>query len=130
MIDHCPFCALQSDQVLLENNLVIGLWDKFPLSPGHALLIPKRHVVDWFEATTEEQQELTSALSEAKQAIEVLTRANIYHIGMNLGQAAGQTIFHLHIHLIPRYENDQSDPRGGIRKLFPDKARYWETNKI
>lgn len=116
--------------MFLENNSVVGLWDKFPVNPGHALLVPKRHIAEWFEATREEQEALTSALSQAKQVIDDLYQPSGYNIGMNLGQAAGQTIFHLHIHMIPRYENDQNDPRGGIRKLFPEKANYWETNKI
>ena len=122
----CPFCTPDPDQVFLQTDLILGLWDKYPVSPGHALLIPRRHVADWFEATPKEQQALTEALSTARTAIQEKYQPDGFNIGINAGEAAGQTIFHLHIHLIPRYNGDEPDPRGGIRKLFPGKAKYWE----
>ncbi len=122
----CPFCTPDPDQVFLQTDLILGLWDKYPVSPGHALLIPRRHVADWFEATPKEQQALTEALSTARTAIQEKYQPDGFNIGINAGEAAGQTIFHLHIHLIPRYQGDEADPRGGIRKLFPGKAEYWE----
>ena len=122
----CPFCTPDPDQVFLQTDLILGLWDKYPVSPGHALLIPRRHVADWFEATPKEQQALTEALSTARTAIQEKYQPDGFNIGINAGEAAGQTIFHLHIHLIPRYKGDEADPRGGIRKLFPGKAKYWE----
>ena len=122
----CPFCHPNPDQVFLETDLVLGLWDRYPVSPGHALLIPRRHVADWFDATPEEQQALTQALTTARQIIEKKHKPDAYNIGINAGQAAGQTIFHLHVHLIPRYKGDQEDPRGGVRHVIADRARYWE----
>ncbi|MGY6553425.1 MAG: HIT family protein [Wenzhouxiangella sp.] len=125
MTDNCPFCHPDPEQVFLETDLVIGLWDKYPVSPGHALLVPRRHVADWFEATPAGQLALMSALRMAKEAVEREHQPQGYNIGINIGQAAGQTVFHLHIHLIPRYEGDQDDPRGGVRKVIPERAEYW-----
>ncbi|TQE97529.1 MAG: HIT family protein, partial [Spiribacter salinus] len=108
-----------------ESDLVIGLWDQYPVSPGHALLIPRRHIAGWFDATPEEQQALTSALAQARSAIEESHQPDGYNIGINSGEAAGQTVHHLHVHLIPRYQGDSDDPRGGVRHVIPGKADYW-----
>lgn len=126
MAGTCPFCNPDPEQVFLETELVVGLWDKFPVSPGHALLVPRRHVAGWFDASEEERQALTAALDIARDRILEHHRPDGFNIGVNSGEAAGQTVFHLHVHLIPRYRGDQADPRGGVRRLFPDKARYWE----
>jgi diadenosine tetraphosphate (Ap4A) HIT family hydrolase len=122
----CPFCNPEPDRVFHESGLVIGLWDCYPVSPGHALLVTRRHVTGWFDATPEEQQALTNALAPARTAIEESHRPDGYNIGINCGDAAGQTVAHLHVHLIPRYQGDSDDPRGGVRRLFPDKACYWQ----
>lgn len=125
MSDHaCPFCGPPADNVFFTGDLVIGIWDAFPVSPGHALLIPRRHVADWFEATPEEQAELLRAATVAKAVIETRYRPNGYNLGINAGAAAGQTVFHLHFHVIPRYTGDVPDPRGGVRHVIPSKANY------
>jgi len=126
MDEPCPFCDPDPDRVFLETDLVIGLWDKYPVSPGHALLVPRRHVAGWFDASAEERQALMAALDIARDRVLEQHRPDGFNIGVNSGEAAGQTIFHLHVHLIPRYKGDQEDPRGGVRRLFPAKARYWE----
>ena len=126
MASACPFCDPDSDRVFLVSDLIIGLWDKYPVSPGHALLVPRRHVPGWFDASEEERQALTAALENARDKILEQHRPDGFNIGVNSGEAAGQTIFHLHVHLIPRYKGDQEDPRGGVRRLIPTKARYWE----
>jgi diadenosine tetraphosphate (Ap4A) HIT family hydrolase len=102
----------------------LGLWDAFPVSPGHALLVPRRHVPSWFDATTAEQVALAKAIADAKTAIELTHRPDGYNIGINCGAAAGQTLFHLHVHLIPRYQGDVAEPRGGVRHVIADKAHY------
>lgn len=122
----CPFCQPDPKIIFYEDELVTGLWDQFPISPGHALLIPKRHVETWFEASPEEQQALTQALAHAKAIIEMQHQPDGHNIGINSGKASGQTISHLHVHLIPRYEGDVPDPRGGIRHVIPTKAKYWD----
>jgi len=122
----CPFCDPDPDLVFFETELVLGLWDRYPVSPGHALLIPRRHVADWFEAEPPLQLALLSALPMAREAIKKHHDPDGFNIGINAGKAAGQTVFHLHVHLIPRYEGDQEDPRGGVRHVMPDKAKYWD----
>ncbi|MDP3910682.1 MAG: DEAD/DEAH box helicase family protein [Gemmatimonadales bacterium] len=120
----CPFCTRQAELVFYEGRLVVGIWDQFPVSPGHALLIPRRHVVSWFDATDEERGELTTAITAAKAAIEQTHRPEGYNLGVNVGAAAGQTISHLHVHVIPRYPGDVPEPRGGVRHVIPAKADY------
>lgn len=121
----CPFCELPADRIIIANPLAIVIRDGFPVSNGHTLIIPKRHVGSFFEITNEERHSLFELMDEAKQAIDLEHHPAAYNIGINDGPAAGQTVPHLHIHLIPRYTNDDSDPRGGIRKIFPKKAKYW-----
>ncbi len=123
MAENCPFCN-QTDRVFYEGDKVIGFWDRFPVSPGHALLIPKRHISTWFEARKEEQQELLEAIEIARKAIESKFCPEGYNIGFNVGEAAGQTIFHLHVHVIPRYLGDVPDPTGGVRNVIPSKGNY------
>lgn len=121
----CPFCDLPDERVLASNEFGLTVRDAYPISPGHTLLIPRRHVGSFFELTTQERQALLNLLDEAKHALDAEYRPDGYNIGINDGAAAGQTIAHLHIHLIPRYKGDKDDPRGGIRWLIPEKARYW-----
>jgi superfamily II DNA or RNA helicase/diadenosine tetraphosphate (Ap4A) HIT family hydrolase/HKD family nuclease len=119
-----PFENPDPERIFLETELVIGLWDAFPVSPGHALLIPRRVVPTWFDATAKEQQALTEAITLAKKVIEKKHQPDGYNIGINAGAAAGQTVFHLHVHVIPRYRGDVEDPRGGVRHVIPDKGNY------
>jgi superfamily II DNA or RNA helicase/diadenosine tetraphosphate (Ap4A) HIT family hydrolase/HKD family nuclease len=123
----CPFCHLAPDQILFSSDLVIALWDAFPVSPGHTLLTPRRHIADWFDATPEEQAELIRAIDTAKATIERQYQPDGYNIGINIGRAAGQTVFHLHVHVIPRYTGDVPDPRGGVRHVIPAKGNYLVT---
>ena len=122
--ESCPFCCPSSDRVFHQTDKIIGLWDTFPVSPGHALLVPCRHVANWFDATPEEQQELLSGVDVARQVIAKTHSPDGFNIGINVGQAAGQTVFHLHIHVIPRYNGDVPDPTGGVRGVIPGKANY------
>jgi len=99
--------------------------DGFPISDGHTLVIPKRHIPSIFEATPEEQADIFATLEEAKKQLDETLHPDGYNIGINDGIFAGQTVMHLHVHLIPRYSGDQNDPRGGVRWIFPEKANYW-----
>lgn len=101
------------------------LRDGFPISPGHTLIIPKRHIGSFFETTPDERNELLSLLDRAQKNLQTEFNPDAFNIGINDGAAAGQTIHHLHIHLIPRYQGDQPDPRGGVRWIIPEKAKYW-----
>jgi superfamily II DNA or RNA helicase/HKD family nuclease/diadenosine tetraphosphate (Ap4A) HIT family hydrolase len=120
----CPFCNPDLSQVFYEGNLVIALWDGFPVAPGHVLLIPKRHVATWFDATYEEQLELMATIDIARATILSRHKPDGFNVGVNIGKAAGQTIFHLHFHVIPRYEGDVEDPTGGVRGVIPAKGNY------
>ena len=122
----CPFCLPAAGSVFLETTLVQGLWDGFPVSPGHTLIVPRRHIARWSDATEVERQELTAAIAAVQRIVQDLHHPAGFNVGFNDGPAAGQTVGHLHIHVIPRYVGDVPDPRGGIRLVIPDKARYWE----
>ncbi|MCI0447278.1 HIT family protein [bacterium] len=121
----CAFCTIPAERVVAESPLTITIRDGFPISPGHTLIISKRHFCSFFEATPEEERELMRALHRAKLELDFEFSPLGYNIGINDGSAAGQTIPHLHIHLIPRYEGDVEDPRGGVRWIIPEKAAYW-----
>lgn len=121
----CPFCTLPDGRVVEQNEFALLIRDGYPISPGHSLIIPKRHVGSFFEVTAAERAALLALLDKAKDLVEQDHTPAGYNIGINDGAAAGQTVPHLHIHLIPRYSGDQEDPRGGVRWVIPDKADYW-----
>jgi diadenosine tetraphosphate (Ap4A) HIT family hydrolase len=122
----CPFCTIDPFRVYAANELAFALADNFPINTGHTLIVPRRHLVSLFEATEEERAALFDLLDESRRKLLEERSPEGFNIGINDGAAAGQTVFHLHIHLIPRYVGDCDDPRGGIRKLFPDRAPYWK----
>lgn len=122
---HCVFCALPPERIIAHNELAIVIRDGFPVSPGHTLVIPRRHVASYFEATAEERAAMLALLEGAKSGLDKEFAPAGYNIGINDGQAAGQTVMHLHMHLIPRYVGDLPDPRGGVRWVIPEKADYW-----
>jgi diadenosine tetraphosphate (Ap4A) HIT family hydrolase len=103
------------------------LWirDAFPVSPGHSLVVLKRHVASYFEVTHEERLALMELLDQARAAAEHEFHPDGYNVGINDGPAAGQTVPHLHVHLVPRFMGDVADPRGGVRWVIPEKADYW-----
>ena len=122
----CPFCAIPRDQVLIEHPLALAKRDGYPVSKGHTLIIPRRHVASFFETTAEERRAMLKLLDEMKAKLDREHKPDGYNIGINNGAAAGQTVMHLHLHLIPRYAGDTADARGGVRWIFPDKAAYWK----
>jgi len=126
MTQPCPFCPLVNRKIYLENDLSIGILDGFPISNGHSLIIPKRHVGSIFDIQKDELLSLFNLLADVRNKLTEQFSPDGFNIGINDNEAAGQTINHVHIHLIPRYKGDQEDPRGGIRWIFPDKAKYWE----
>ena len=121
----CPFCTLPASRIVNENDWAVLVRDAYPVSPGHSLVIPKRHIGSWFEATEEERTAMLALIDEAKAMIDAEISPNSYNIGINDGPAAGQTVPHLHMHLIPRFQGDVADPRGGVRWVIADKAKYW-----
>ena len=121
----CPFCTLPSERIVDQNDLAVVIRDGFPVSPGHTLVIPKRHVGSFFELDQDEIQSMLALLKTAKVVIDEEFKPDSYNIGINDGPQAGQTVPHVHMHLIPRYQGDVKDPRGGVRWLIPTKADYW-----
>jgi diadenosine tetraphosphate (Ap4A) HIT family hydrolase len=122
----CPFCNLEPDRIIFESDLTFTIRDAFPVSPGHTLILPRRHVASIFDLDIMEKAAMLGALEEAKRALDREFSPAGYNFGVNDGKVAGQTIPHVHVHLIPRYEGDTDDPRGGMRWIFPDRAKYWD----
>ncbi len=122
--DRCPFCSPDPERMAFESRVVRALWDAFPVSPGHLLVVPRRHVATWFDASDEEHDAIRKALVEGRRLIDGRHGPDGYNIGANVGQTAGQTVFHRHVHLIPRYAGDVPDPRGGVRHVIPTKGNY------
>ena len=120
----CLFCEVPGEEIIVNHDLCFARWDKFPVSPGHLLVIPKRHFDSLFEATADEFLAFHEVLARARQVIEREHRPDGYNIGVNDGQAAGQSVFHLHIHVIPRYRGDVENPLGGVRGIMPFKQKY------
>jgi len=126
--EDCLFCSLQSNdrsRIIDENTLSYVIRDGFPVTEHHTLIIPKRHVKDYFELTQAEVNSINQLIQKHKKEIDSKdTKVTGYNIGMNCGESAGQTIFHCHVHLIPRRDNDVTNPRGGIRHVIPEKGSY------
>jgi diadenosine tetraphosphate (Ap4A) HIT family hydrolase len=122
MNENCPFC--DPDEILFESDLALAVYDRYPVSPGHVLVIPKRHFSDIFEATPDELRALAEMTKRVKEFTDEEYDPDGYNIGINRGRTAGQSIAHLHIHFIPRYSGDRRDPTGGIRGVIPNKRKY------
>ena len=121
----CAFCTLPSARVIDENATAMVIRDGYPVSPGHTLLIPKRHTGSFFDLAGQERDDLLALLDCSKRVLDAELQPQGYNIGINDGVAAGQTVPHLHVHLIPRFDGDLPDPRGGVRWVIPAKAKYW-----
>ena len=121
----CPFCHLPNDRILFENNLAIAFRDGFPVAEGHLLVIPKRHIESWFELKSDERESCHELILNGKKAIKNDdSSVSGFNLGVNDGLSAGQTIFHAHLHLIPRRYGDVENPRGGVRHVIPGKGYY------
>ena len=125
-MEECKFCEFcQNRRFDLENELAFAFFDDNPVSKGHIIFITKRHVKDFFETTKEEKQAIFELIDKAKIIIDKKYNPSGYNIGMNCGKSAGQTVMHVHIHLIPRYDGDVENPRGGVRGVIPAKKEYF-----
>ena len=124
MDNHSVFLNISKENYVLETHSFFVLRDRYPVSPGHSLIITKQIRKDYFELTPEEQQELADVITKVKENILKEYSPDGYNIGMNCGEAAGQTVFHFHCHVIPRYKGDMADPRGGVRHCINGKGYY------
>jgi len=121
---NCVFCYPEESDIFLMGEKSYVRYDKYPVSAGHLLVIPFRHVSSVFELKEDELAEMLSFIVQVKEYIDNQFHAEGYNIGVNVGEAAGQTVMHVHIHVIPRYLGDMKNPRGGVRGVIPEKQRY------
>ncbi len=120
----CIFCEYDKKDYVAENDLAFAIYDKFPVNEGHVLVIPKRHFENFFDATEEEIGAIYRLIHEVKKIIDEEYKPDGYNVGVNVGFYGGQTVMHLHVHVIPRYKGDIDNPRGGIRKLKKQLVHY------
>jgi diadenosine tetraphosphate (Ap4A) HIT family hydrolase len=123
-MDDCIFCNYNKSEIIAENQFAFAILDKFPVNEGHTLIIPKRHFKNFFEADENEIKAIYSLMHEVKEMLDVQYEPAGYNIGVNVGYYAGQTVMHLHVHLIPRYKGDVDNPRGGIRNFKSALVEY------
>lgn len=122
----CIFCSPRADPDLLAaNDVAVAFAAGFPVSPGHALIVPRRHEPDFFALTPDEQAGLVALVNPVRSALAERYAPDAFNLGVNAGTAAGQTVLHTHLHVIPRYAGDVAEPRGGVRWVLPQTARYW-----
>ena len=119
----CPFCNVEREKIL-ETEMSFAIYDGFPVNEGHALIIPKRHTANYFDLSLEEQKDCIELLNRVKLIVQEKYNPDGFNVGININEAAGQTVPHVHIHLIPRYEEDVEEPRGGVRGVVPRKRNY------
>jgi diadenosine tetraphosphate (Ap4A) HIT family hydrolase len=122
---HCPFCHLEASRIHLENEFAAAFPDNFPISEGHTLVVPKRHIASLFDLPEEEQAAVWRLVAIARGSLMTKLKLDGFNVGVNDGPAAGQTVMHAHVHIIPRRKGDVADPRGGVRWIVPGKAQYW-----
>ena len=118
----CLFCEIKD--YVLENELAYGIFDKFPATKGHMLFIPKRHVANFFDITKEEREAIFDLVEEGKKMLDEKYNPDGYNVGVNVNKSGGQTVFHVHVHLMPRFNGDVIDPTGGVRGVIPKYMKY------
>lgn len=122
----CIFCDISKDKkrIINEDDLVFAIYDAYPVNKGHVLIITKRHVSSYFELTKDEDLSIQNMILNLKKMLDKKFIPDGYNIGINIGEYAGQTVMHCHVHLIPRYKGDIDNPRGGVRGVIPNKRIY------
>ena len=124
-MENCPFCTPTRSSLWLESPTAVALWDGFPVSEGHSLVVPRQHIVSLFDLPASDLSLVWQFVARVRTELAQRFAVESFNVGLNDGQAAGQTVMHAHIHVIPRREGDVRDPRGGIRRVIPEKAGYW-----
>ena len=119
-----PFLAIDPRDWVAESELAFAIRDRYPVTEGHTLVVPKRLVETWFDASRDEQRAIFDLVDEVKRQLDAELSPDGYNVGFNAGDAAGQTVMHLHVHVIPRYRGDMDDPRGGVRHVIPSRGNY------
>lgn len=119
----CPFCDF-SGTILFEDHLAFVTDDSYPVSPGHLLVITKRHISSFFETSPEEKESIMYLIETSVEFLKEKFEPDGFNIGVNIGEHAGQSIPHVHIHIIPRYKGDMVNPKGGVRGVIPERQSY------
>lgn len=122
--DECIFCTTHNFKLIAQNEFCFAVFDNYPVSQGHSLIIPKAHVASYFELSLEQITAMHQLVCETKTYLDQKYHPDGYNVGINIGAAAGQSIFHVHMHIIPRYIGDLDNPRGGVRGVIPRKRNY------
>ena len=125
MNSNCPFCSVESRALLFANDSAVVFFDSYPVTEGHVLVVPLKHVASIYELSEQERADLWQTVTQVRAMLIEKFHPDGFNIGVNDGTAAGQTIGHAHIHVIPRRKDDVPDPRGGVRWIIPGKAAYW-----
>lgn len=121
----CLFCGITSDKIIAENELAVAIRDNYPVTEYHTLFIPKRHVSDYFNLHSSEVDAINQLIKDQKELLEDKDKTITgFNVGVNCGEDAGQSIFHVHVHLIPRRYGDMKEPKGGVRGVIPEKQKY------
>lgn len=127
-MEKCPFCEIEKrideSRIIYQDSTWIAILDNYPVSEGHTLLIPKRHCKSYFDLNFIELESVGVTIGVIKRLLDTKYKPDGYNIGINCGEAAGQTVMHCHIHIIPRYNGDCENPRGGVRGVIPEKQHY------
>jgi len=125
-VNDCPFCTrIQDGEVIEQSTFAVAFADAFPISPGHTLVVSRRHEADFFALSDMEQAGMWVVALRAKDRISADHEPTGFNVAINVGADAGQTVDHAHLHIVPRYTGDVDDPRGGVRWVIPEHARYW-----
>lgn len=123
--EDCVFCNPESErELIVESASAYAIYDKFPVNKGHALIIPKKHTSNYFDLTFKAQSACIFMLNKVQEILSEKFNPDGFNVGINVGEKAGQTVNHVHIHIIPRYNGDVEEPRGGVRGVIPDKQKY------
>ncbi len=123
-MEKCPFCNVAKNKIITSNSLAFAIYDNTPVNKGHVLVIPFRHFSNYFEATKEEKYAIIDLIEEVKRIIDEKFSPQGYNLGVNIGLCSGQTVMHVHYHVIPRYTGDMKEPKGGVRGVIPEKRLY------
>ena len=125
-LNSCPFCAIGRARESIETEHAVAVLDAFPVAEGHALVVPRQHVASLYELAAFEQNAVWELVGRVREQLVARLAPDGFNIGLNDGTAAGQTVMHAHVHIIPRWKGDVPDPRGGVRWVIPTKAAYWK----
>ncbi len=123
----CPFCTPDPTRIVARDQLTVVLRDAYPVTEGHSLVVPARHLASLFDLSPAEFHAVWQAVAMTRRALSDDPTVAGVNIGLNDGVAAGQTVPHAHVHVIPRRTGDVADPRGGVRWVVPERAAWWET---